>query len=137
LRYSGSSTGPATSTSSITGAAIRNTEPHQKCCSSNPPSTGPTAALVKLQVAQIEMARPRCRPSANMLVISASVDGIRAAPASPSSSRAAISIVAPVEKAASTDAAPNPAAPISRSLRRPIRSPRVPIVITNPAVTKP
>ena len=36
--------------------------------------------------------------------------------------------------AAATDATPNAAAPHSRSLRRPIRSPSVPIVTRNPAI---
>ena len=72
-----------------------------------------------------------------MLPISAMVDGISVAPATPSSARAAISISALVEKAATTEAAANAAAPISRSLRRPIRSPRVPIVTRNPAIRNP
>ena len=71
------------------------------------------------------------RGSANMLKISASVDGASVAPATPSSARAAISIGALVEKAASTEAAPNAAAPIISSRRRPIRSPSVPIVISS------
>ena len=33
----------ATSSSTITGTASRNTEPHQKCSSSTPPTTGPSA----------------------------------------------------------------------------------------------
>ena len=57
--------------------------------------------------------------------------------AMPSAARAAISISALVEYAATTDAAPNAAAPISSSRRRPIRSPRVPIVIRNPAIMNP
>jgi hypothetical protein len=62
-----------------------------------------------------------------------SVDGISVAPATPSSTRAAISQPGPGAKAASSDAAPNPAVPISSSLRRPIRSASVPIVISSPA----
>ena len=42
-RNSGSSLGPSTSSSAITGTANRKTEPHQKCSSSSPPATGPTA----------------------------------------------------------------------------------------------
>ena len=55
----------------------------------------------------------------------------------PSSARVAISISALVENAASTDATPNAAAPISSSRRRPMRSPSVPIVISEPATRKP
>lgn len=41
---SGSTTGPACSRSSMTGTAIKNTEPRQKCCCNrNPPRTGPCA----------------------------------------------------------------------------------------------
>ena len=36
--------GPNTTRASITGMFTRNTEPHQKCSSSQPPSRGPTAA---------------------------------------------------------------------------------------------
>ena len=72
-----------------------------------------------------------------MLKISAIVDGASVAPATPSSARAAISIGALEAKAASTEAAPNDAAPISSSRRRPMRSPSVPIVISSPATRKP
>ena len=72
-----------------------------------------------------------------MLRISDSVDGAMVAPATPSSARVAISIAALVEKAASTEATPNAAAPISSRRRRPIRSPSVPIVISDPATMNP
>ena len=72
-----------------------------------------------------------------MLRISAIVDGISVAPAMPSRARVAISIAGLVEYAASTEATPNAAAPISSSFRRPIRSPRVPIVTRNPASMNP
>ena len=72
-----------------------------------------------------------------MLRISDSVDGASVALAIPSSARAAISIHVDVENAASTDAKPNAAAPIRSKRRRPIRSPRVPIVISDPAIRKP
>ena len=72
-----------------------------------------------------------------MLRISESVDGASVAPAMPSSARVAISISALVENAASTEATPKQAAPISSSLRRPMRSPSVPMVISEPATMKP
>ena len=75
--------------------------------------------------------------SANIVRISDSVDGISVAPATPSSARAAISIAALVENAASTETAPNAAPPISSSRRRPIRSPSVPMVTSAPAIRKP
>ena len=72
-----------------------------------------------------------------MWKISDRVDGARVAPASPSRARLTISISALVENAASSDAAPNAAAPIISSLRRPMRSPRVPMVISDPATMNP
>ncbi len=83
------------------------------------------------------MATVRCCGSRNIVKIRAKVDGASVAPARPSRARAPISIGAVVENAASTEAAPNAAAPIISSLRRPIRSPRVPIVISAPATKKP
>src|SRR5215208_8147974 len=68
-----------------------------------------------------------------MLRISARVEGASVAPAVPSRARVAISISELVENAASTEAAPKAAAPISSSRLRPIWSPSVPIVIRNPA----
>ncbi len=72
-----------------------------------------------------------------MLRIRERVDGARVAPAIPSSARVAISISGVVENAASSEATPNAAAPISSSRRRPIRSPSVPMVISDPAIRKP
>jgi hypothetical protein len=71
------------------------------------------------------------------LRISDRVEGARVAPATPSTARAAISIPGLAEKAASTEATPNAAAPASRSRRRPIRSPRAPMVISDPASVNP
>jgi hypothetical protein len=51
--------------------------------------------------------------------------------------RLTMSIVAVVEKAASSEARPNAPAPIISSRRRPIPSPSVPIVISDPATRKP
>ena len=79
----------------------------------------------------------RCCGSWNMFRISDKVDGASVAPAMPSSARIAISIALLVENAAIADAMANAAAPISRSLRRPMRSPSVPIVIRKPATRKP
>ena len=86
---------------------------------------------------QMPIAVARSRSSRNMLRISDSVDGDSVAAVTPSSARLAISISALVEKAASTEAAPNAAAPHSSSRRRPMRSPSVPIVTSSPASRKP
>ena len=55
----------------------------------------------------------------------------------PSRARAPISISALVEKAASSDATPNAPAPIKSMRRRPIQSPSVPILTSEPASRKP
>jgi hypothetical protein len=72
-----------------------------------------------------------------MLRISDSVEGATVAPATPSRARAAISIPGVVEKAASTEAAANAPAPVRSSRRRPMRSPRVPMVTSDPATRNP
>ena len=72
-----------------------------------------------------------------MWKMSDSVDGASVAPAIPSSARLRISISALVERAARIETAPNAAAPISSSRRRPIRSPSVPIVMSDPATMNP
>jgi hypothetical protein len=72
-----------------------------------------------------------------MFRISESVEGASVAAAMPSSARDTISISTLVENAAKAEAIPNVAAPTSSRRRRPIRSPRVPIVIRKPARKKP
>jgi hypothetical protein len=136
-RYSGSRNGPATSRMIITGTAIKNTEPHQKCSSSSPPTSGPTALPPMKQHIQAPIAIARCRSSVKMLLIRARVDGATVAPATPSRARAAISTSTDGANAAINEAAPKITAPISSNRRRPIRSPTLPIVINNPAMTKP
>jgi hypothetical protein len=136
-RYSGSTRGPRTSSSAMTGRVSRNTEPHQKCSSSTPPTTGPIAPPAEKLVIHTPMAVVRCLGSWNMLKISDSVDGARVAPAMPSSARLAISISGLVENAAATETRPKAAAPLSSSRRRPIRSPKVPMVTRNPATMNP
>ena len=121
----------------MTGTASRNTEPHQKFSSRIPPTTGPIALPAEKAEIQTAIATERCRWSLNMLKISARVDGARVAPAIPSSARLTMSISGDVEKAASSESRPNAAAPMRSSLRRPIRSPSVPIVIRKPATMKP
>ena len=86
---------------------------------------------------QMLMAIVRSCGSWNMFRISESVEGASVAAATPINARVAISIPELVANAASTEATPKTAAPIMRSLRRPIRSPSVPMVISDPATRKP
>ena len=125
------------SRSRTTGTASRNTDPHQKFASITPPTTGPATAPPMNPPVNTATAAARCFGSWNMWLISAKPDGASVAAATPISARAVISIPALLEKAASTDADPNAAAPDRSSRRRPSRSPSVPIVIRNPAIMKP
>ncbi len=137
LRYSGSSSGPDTSSSAITGTPRRNTEPHQKCSSMTPPTIGPTAEPPMKAIIHTPIASDRCFGSVNRFPMRPNVDGMSVAPATPSSARAAIRASVVGAYAATTEAAPKAAAPISSSFLRPIRSPSVPIVTRNPAIMKP
>ncbi len=137
FRYSGSRTGAAASKTAITGTASRNTAPHQKTCSSAPPTSGPIAPPRGRLVDQTAMATVRCLSSRNMLLISERVDGISVAPANPSTARAPISMSALTEYAATSDAVLKPTAPSISSRRRPMRSPRVPMVTRKPARMNP
>jgi hypothetical protein len=76
---SGASSSVATNATTTTGTLIRNTEPHQKCCSSQPPMIGPSAAPTIATEPQIAMAMLRSRASWKLRPISASVAGIIAA----------------------------------------------------------
>jgi hypothetical protein len=102
-----------------------------------PPSTGPIAPPAEYAAIQNPIAVVRCLGSRNMVKISESVEGATVAPAMPMIARLAMSISALVENAASNDASAKPPAPPSSSLRRPMRSPSVPIVMSRPATMKP
>ena len=73
----------------------------------------------------------------NSVEISDSVHGAIAAPAIPSTARAPISMPGLTEYAATIEATPKTAAAVSSSRRRPIRSPRLPMVIIRPATMNP
>ncbi len=75
--------------------------------------------------------------SSNIVKMSDSVDGAIVAPAIPRSARLRMRVSAVGENAARMEAPPNAAPPMRSTFRRPIRSPRVPIVIRNPATMKP
>ena len=121
----------------MNGTLIRKTEPHQKCSTRKPLSTGPSAIPLMVALVQTATAVRRCFSSWNMLRISASVEGISVAPATPWTARAVISSAALCEYAAPSDARLNARAPASSSRRRPIRSPSDPMVMSSPASTKP
>jgi len=115
LRCSGNSTMPPTSSTTTTGTLIKKTEPHQKCSSSRPPTTGPSAAPAEYAEAQMPTARLRSRGWGNRRRINASVDGASVAPATPRSARAPISSSAVGAYAVATDTAAKAVAPQSNS----------------------
>ena len=98
-----------------------------------PPTTGPSAAPPEKAVAHTAIAVRRSWRSGKIVRISPSVDGMRVAPPMPSRARARMSISALVAKAATSEAAPNSGAPMSRIRLRPIRSPSEPMKISRPA----
>ena len=135
-RDSGTKARPATMTMAITGRLIRNTDPHQKCSSRNPPTSGPTAAPPVAPADQTAMARVRCSGCRKTSRRIDSVEGMMVAPNNPRKTRAAIRTPAVGAKAASSEASPKPAEPISRRRRRPMRSATFPMVTSSPASTK-
>ena len=82
-RYSGSTRGPRTSSSAITGRASRKAAPHQKNSSTIPPRIGPTALPALKAPIQTPMAIVRSRGSLNIAKIRLSVEGASVAPAMP------------------------------------------------------
>jgi hypothetical protein len=81
------------------------------------------------------IARPRSRGSRKTLVRIDRVDGMINAPPMPMKARVAISCVAVVDSAASTEPRPNRAMPSCSAPLRPKRSDRLPVVRRRPAKT--
>ena len=118
-----------------TKTLIRKIEPHQKFSSSQPPSTGPRMIPRPATAAQAAMARPRSGP-VKTLVMMERVAGMINAPPIPIAARAAIRVLAESAKAAAIELSPNNTSPMLSASLRPKRSPRAPIVSSNPANTK-
>ncbi len=64
--WSGINSTPTSNASSTIGTLIRNAEPHQKCSSNKPPTTGPNAAPPEATEAQIPNAIACSRSSVNV-----------------------------------------------------------------------
>ncbi len=131
----GSSRNTAGNTTSITGTLMRNAAPHQKCSSSAPPTSGPTAAPAAPTVPQRPSAIARSRSSSNVRRMMPSTHGMIIEPPSASSTRAAISSAGLGANAASRDARPKTARPASSSRRWPVRSASVPMGTSRPAMS--
>ncbi len=126
----------AGATTSMTGTLIRNTDPHQKCSSSAPPTSGPTAAPADPTVPQRPSAMARSPASSKVLRIRPSTQGMIIEPPSARHTRAAISAPALCAKAAQTEAAAKITRPVKRMRRLPTRSDSVPIGTSSPAISK-
>ena len=100
------------------GTLIRNTEPHQKCWRSQPPSSGPAAVPIPPTPAQIPMARARSWP-VNIEAMMDKVAGKRNAAPRPITARAAIR--GPVEwtMAQASEPPPKMTTPTRKMRRRP------------------
>ena len=126
----------ATSASATTGTFTRNTEPHQKDSSSVPPRIGPRADPTTDRLPQIAIAKFRSRSTVKYVRISARVAGIIAAAPTASTARAPISTSGDGANAASRDANPKITRPTTNIRVWPMRSPRVPLPSSRPAITR-
>ena len=86
--------------------ASRNADPHQKCSSNQPPTSGPIAVPPETLATITPIATARWWASRNIAAVSDSVEGMRVAPVTPISARAAISSSGLGAYAASADARP-------------------------------
>ena len=112
----------------VIGTLMKNTDPHQKFSSSQPPVIGPAATAMPLTALQMPIALARSPGSVNTLVRIASVAGKISAAPMPISARPTISASADPTDPANADVAPNrrarPSASVcGRTCRRSRRRP--------------
>ena len=112
-------------TAAASGTLITKTHRHDATPSSPPPTNGASAPATPLNAAQA--------PTALALSVAAKLDwmmarlaGVTSAPPMPCSVRAAISAWMPGASAQSTEAAVNHTEPMTKTRRRPNRSPAAP-----------
>ena len=135
-RVRGISRQPRTSDAVTIGRFTRKIEPHQKCSSSQPPLTGPSATARPETAAQMPMALARSVGSTNTLVRIARVAGKTMAAPTPIAALAAMSSPAVVQKAATVEVAANSTRPDCSIPFRPNRSPRLPKASSSAANTR-
>ena len=133
-RESGTSAKAPIRHAATTGRLIRKMLLESKCSSRKPPEIGPIATPSPDTAAQMAIAFGRSFDG-KMFVRIDSVVGMIAAAPRPMSAREAMSMVASVERAASTDPSPNTTNPDASARRRPKRSPRLPAASSRPANT--
>jgi hypothetical protein len=119
-----------------TGTLTRNTEPQEKCSSSQPPVIGPAATPTPTIAAHSPIAFARFTGSVKMLVINDRVVGKMTAAPTPMAARAAISASAELTCAATADVIAKRARPALSQPRRPKRSDRLPADSISPAMTR-
>ena len=90
-RDSGTKAMTATTATITMGTLMKNTDPHQKCSSNQPPAIGPAATAMPLVALQTPIALARSLGSRNTLVRIASVAGKISAAPTPMRPRATIS----------------------------------------------
>ena len=117
-----------------TGMLMKNDQRHDRFVVSQPPSSGPIAAMPPMTAPQMPNAMARSRPRKLVLRIDW-VAGRIIAPPTPWSSRAPMSIVPLVDAPAMTDAIRKMTRPTRYITRRPRWSPRRPSVMSSAAKT--
>ena len=133
---SGTNTACSSSATATIGTLMRNTEPHQKCSSKNPPVTGPNATAAPETADQTPIDFARSTGSRNTSMRIASVLGnTRAAPI-PISPRPMMSCSVVSVNAAHAENTPKRNMPICITILRPKRSPRPPQASSRPANTR-
>ena len=118
------------------GTLMRNTEPHQKCSSNKPPTTGPNATAAPDTADHTPIAFARSTGSVNTFVMIASVAGNTSAAPTPIAPRQKIRLDVPPEKAAIVEHAAKMARPTCSAPLRPKRSPMPPPARRSPANTR-
>ena len=133
---SGTKRRPPVKARATIGMFTMNTDPHQKCSSSQPPLRGPMAMPMAEKPAQTAMARARSAGTVNTLLMMERVAGMISAPPMPMTARVAMSWSAEPASADATDPMPKISSPMLSPRRRPKRSPRLPAVRRRPAKTR-
>ncbi len=121
--------------SAAMGTLTRNTEPHQKCASRNPPRIGPRATPIPVVPDQMPMARTRSRSAVKTLARIESVQGISAAAPTPMVARATVKTSGVGDHAANAEPPPKTTRPPINTHFRPARSPKAPSDRSRPAKT--
>ncbi len=132
---SGTHTRAATNPATMIGTFTRNTEPHQKLASSNPPAMGPIAIPSPMVPAQAPIARARSAGTRKTSLMIDKDAGIVSAAPIPMTARHPINRLTEPEKPAPVDAPANTVRPMRKKRLRPNRSAKLPPTSSSPAKT--